>query len=409
MAAVTVALALLFSSSVLPALGAEIRVSGAPLWISAAAERAVDAVWSELSRSGLSRLRAVETLGLVSSRLFNGYDIDVVKNGRENPSIVLSAEKILPWEIEFISPDLKEPFSRWMDDDLKSVESEMLGKLSGVPYQALTWGDDAFRSELRAVMEDKMPGWRGGAIVRFKEEGVLLELTVTPESPYVLATDPTIYSGTLPNILMDRLKESLLKDLSPVMGLPVSWIESHGEALDRWASAMVERRNTVSNSRSDVSISVVPSQITKVDALVESRRYVLRAWLAAQAGANGRSPELGFHIGRFVKLVPRWESELYGEFLVDLENWSLESRVGLRWGLVDPVWIGVEYVDPDDELWYRLWVRGHKKGPYFWCRYSEDYENQMALGYRINQVVSVEVNYDDRYDDRWSLRAIGDL
>lgn len=409
MAAVTVALALLFSSLVLPALGSEIKVSGAPLWISDAAERAVDAVWTELSRSGLSRSRAVDTLGLVSGRLFNGYDVEVVKNGRSSPSIVLSAQKVLPWQVKFRSPELREPFSLWMADDLESVESEMLDKLSGVPYQALTWGDDAFRAELRSVMEDRMPGWRGGAVVRLKDGGILLELTVTPEPPYVLATDPAIYSGTLPNMLMDRLKESLLKDLSPVMGLPVSWIESHGEALDLWAKAMIEKRNTVSNSRSDVSLSVVPSQITRVDALVESRRYVLRAWLAAQAGANGRSPELGLHLGRFVKLVPRWESELYGEFLVDLENWSLESRMGLRWGLVDPVWIGVEYVDPDDELWYRLWVRGHRKGPYFWCRYSENDESQMALGYRINQVVSVEINYDDRYDDRWSLRAVGDL
>ena len=197
--------------------------------------------------------------------------------------------------------------------------------------------------------------------------------------------------------------------MSPIIGLPVSWIDRHRAEVDEWATKSLEMRNTVSKSDSKVSISVMPEEIARIEGTVESRRYVLKGWLSAHAGAQGRSPEFGLHLGRIAQVIPDWDWELYVEAILELEKWELESRWGVRWAVNGPLWLGVEYTDPDDYLWYRLWIKGNKKGPYLWWRYSEESENQGALGYRLNQAISLELHYDDRYDDRWSIRAVGDL
>ncbi len=405
MAAVTVAMALLFGS---PLMAQPVSVSGPPQWLAVAANRAVNAVWGELAGKGLSMESAVETLRLVAGRLFSGYSV-CVDYRDSGISLRLEPEKEPHWEVVLIPPSLPDPLKKWLDSDGESVKESLLSDLSKVPYQALAWGDDALRDLVKAVMETNMPGWRGAVVVRLQEDRSILELSVFPYPPLVLASQPSIYSGTLPNILREGLKESLIKDMSPLTGLPVPWVDRHKDEVNLWAQSQVARRNAVVNSKATVSVAVDPREITKIDGVVESGVYVLRGWLATHAGADGRPPELGIHIGRFVRFFPEWDWELYCEAILDLEDWALESRWGARWALRDPVWIGVEYAAPEDLLWYRLWIRGNRKGPYLWWRCSEERDSQAALGYRMNETISIELHYDDRFGDRWSLRAIGDL
>ena len=404
-AAVAVATALFFLPSEMS--GAP-SVVGPPYWLNQAAERASDAVWSELIGKGLSDSSMIKTFSLVMGRLFSGYEV-VVKEATEGPSLRLIPEGPALWDVAVVYPDIPEPSLSWLRSDGDGVMSELRSELVSVPYQAISWGDEALRGLVDDVISRHMPGWRGSVVVRLKDDVAILELSVFPSPPLILATYPSIYSGTLPNLLREGLRESLVKDMSPIIGLPVSWIDKHRAEVDEWATRSLERRNTVSKSDSKVSISVTPEEIARVEGTVESRRYVLKGWLSAHAGAQGRPPEFGLHLGRIVQVIPDWDWELYAEAILELEEWELESRWGVRWAVNGPLWLGVEYTAPDDYLWYRLWIKGNKKGPYLWWRYSEESENQGALGYRLNQTISLELHYDDRHDDRWSIRAVGDL
>lgn len=406
MAAVAVAIALFFLCP--PSSWASPSVEGLPLWLRESAERASTAVWSELENKGLSNEPMGDTFALVMGRIFSGYQVELIWRDLD-PVLKMTAKDPSRWIVEMIYPEIPEPPLSWLKEDGEKVASLLASHLSSVPYQALSWGDEALRSLVSDSLSLYLPGWKGSVVVRLKEDISVIELSVYPSPPLILATYPSIYSGTLPNLLREGLRESLIKDMAPLLGLPVPWVERRMEQVNRWAVATLERRNTVINSNAQVSLSIIPGEIAKVEGTVDSRRYVLRAWLSAQAGAGGRSPEFGLHLGRIVQVFPNWDWELYGEGILDLEDWNLESRWGLRWSIDGPLWLGAEYVAPDNRLWYRLWLEGNVKGPYLWWRYSEDRDNQGALGYRLNQTISLELHYDDRYDDRWSIRAVGDL
>lgn len=402
---VAVAAALFFGS---PLEALTLSVYGPPQWLAVAADRAVHAVWDELAGKDLPVDLAIKTLGLVAGRLFPGYSVGAELLGADI-CLRLKPEKTPRWETVLKAPPLAEPLSGWLNEDGEEIKKSLLENLSGVPYEALAWGGDALRDLVDFLMDRHMPGWKGTVVVRLQENRSVLELSVFPSSPLVLASQPRIYSGTLPNILRENLKESLIKDMSPLTGLPVRWVERHKDKIGLWAQSRMARRNTVVNSKAEVSVAVTPREIMKIDGTAESGTYVLRGWLAAYAGADGRPPEFGIHVGRFISAFGGWDWELYGEAILELDDWSLGSRLGGRWEFLDPLWLGVEYGTPDDLLWYGLWVRGNRRGPYLWWRYSQERDNQGAFGYRLNETVAVELHFDDRYEDHWSLRAIGDL
>ncbi len=54
-------------------------------------------------------------------------------------------------------------------------------------------------------------------------------------------------------------------------------------------------------------------------------------------------------------------------------------------------------------------MTGKVKQPYFWVRFSENSEKNMGVGYRLNEFLSIELHYDERDDDQWSIRAVGNL
>ena len=47
--------------------------------------------------------------------------------------------------------------------------------------------------------------------------------------------------------------------------------------------------------------------------------------------------------------------------------------------------------------------------PYAWIRLREDGVFNGALGWRATEYISFEVEYDERDEDRWSLKMIGNL
>ena len=383
-----------------------VLVAGPPEWLSIAAERAVNAVWIELDQQNISKKKALETLALVGRRLFSGYSVTV---DPDEPVLYLIPDQVSAWSVSIRYPELSSPMYNWLRDDMVPVREGVMAALEGVSPSALGWADRDFREYLSLLMTRYVPGWRSSMMVRVGHEKATLEISITPESPLILITNPAIYSATLPNFLRDSLRKSLLKDLSPIAGLPVSWIELHIAKVESWTEELLNDRNTVSNSLSNVKVSIDPGLISKVDARVESSRYSFRVWLAAYSGVNDRPPEFGLHVGRNVQILSGWESELYAEFLLDLDDFDLEDRWGLRWNVKGPVYIGAEYSFPESILWYRLWLEGNNVGPYLWIRYSERDESVFSVGYRINQRISIELNYDDRYDDRLSIKAVGDL
>lgn len=71
--------------------------------------------------------------------------------------------------------------------------------------------------------------------------------------------------------------------------------------------------------------------------------------------------------------------------------------------------MGTERELEEDKTWCRLWIEGGIKAFYAWWRYSEDSENNAALGYRFTEHLSLEIYLDERDDDEVSVRAVGNF
>ena len=399
-AAVSIATALFFS---VPAHA--MTVEGVPLWLQSHVLRSLGAVWDEIP-AGYREIDRVRTLALVASRLFTGYRI-TVDSRNTGPHVSFQVENPLTWDVAPVMPQLREPVTFWFGRDLQGIGGEIAPLLEGLPAEALSWVDSALKEQIKLVVERRLPGWSPSLLVRLEKETGILQLSFQPQQPLVLAVTPSIFSFTLPAMFQSDLAAKLIPGLSSIIGLPVVWIARHKEDVEMLAREFLGERNAVLNTRSRVEVEFVPDQISALDAAVESERLIFQVWISAYAGIKGRYPEIGMLLGWNTKHLTGIDLELYGEGLMDISDLDLTSRLGFRFPLWGRLRVGLEMEWPQQELWYRAsWDPNRLRQPYAWWRYNSEFGHNAALGYRVNENISIEIHYDSRYDDKLGLRGI---
>jgi len=406
-AAAVLSAAALVSVCVTPAFPA-VTVSGLPQWLEANAEKSLTTVWEQMD-SSLSINKRKKMIELVAGKLFSGYHISSIKPDKKELEFNFKPLSKGNWKVLFNIPELNESAESWFRADAEKAEKEVAELLKEFPPEALSWADFALERKIDEVMDKYLAGWATGMVVQLKKDVNILKILFSPEPPLVLAFDPLVDSTTIPYVFRSELRKSLLSDLSSFTGLPVVWLQSHKTEFEKLTAARLSKRNTVQNARARVDIDAEPGQISQIQATVESGRYSLSSWLAVYIGADERYPEFGLHLGRITQPFSGWDLELYGEFITKVDDLDLESRLGMRWSPLDNIWLGLEYVDPDDLVWYRILYSGSLKRPYFWWRHSSEREDHFALGWHLTQYLGIELVYDERYEDKWSIRLLNNL
>lgn len=373
-------------------------------------ERSAETVWSEIaSGEEAGGQKALSLLSMVSERVFTGFSVvEAVRDGQDVLLRLEPGEKI-PWVVEIASPQLSPPVSSWFQEDVSGLEEKIAELLPLLPLDALTWADLSLRDAIASIAAAQVPGWTPGLLVKLQDGRRILQISFVPRPPLVLAIVPKVYSSSLPVMLRSDLRENMLRTLAPVVGLPIEWAGANRKRIEALAEGKLLDSNTVGNTRATVEVHFQPGQIAPANAEVESPRYSIRAWVAAYAGSDTKFPEIGLHLGR--KFVPfsGLTMELYGEWLLSANDFSLESRWGVRWSPWEHIMAGVEHSYPGSVTWYRLWFEGGVNAPYAWWRISEDGDHSAGIGYRINGRISLELHYDGRDDEKISLKAISDL
>ena len=405
-AGILLAAALLFP----PSARAGVKVEGVPPWLRERMERSAETVWSEIaSGEEAGEQKALSLLSMVSERVFTGFSVvEAVRDGQDVLLRLEPGEKI-PWVVEIASPQLSPPVSSWFQEDVSGLEEKIAELLPLLPLDALTWADLSLRDAIASIAAAQVPGWTPGLLVKLQDGRRILQISFAPRPPLVLAIVPKVYSSSLPVMLRSDLRENMLRTLAPVVGLPIEWAGANSKRIEALAEGKLLDSNTVGNTRATVEVHFQPGQIAPANAEVESPRYSIRAWVAAYAGSDTKFPEIGLHLGR--KFVPfsGLTMELYGEWLLSANDFSLESRWGVRWSPWKHIMAGVEQAYPGSVTWYRLWFEGGVNAPYAWWRISEDGDHSAGIGYRINGRISLELHYDGRDDEKISLKAISDL
>lgn len=392
--------------------GGAVQVRGLPVWLAPVAERGLSAVWGKIPEGYVQETRE-RLLRTVASRLFEGYRVDQVGQLSSAGALVvaLAPEGPVPaMKAAIVPPSLDDPLDRWFTADSEGLEDEIAHLVAHVPLASLGWGGEALRTAIVGLFSDRLPGWEPSMLIRNGNGEPVIEIRVTPAEPFVLAVEPHLDSSSLPvTMIRTDIQEDLFDLTRQVAGVPVPWLERHKEDFQSWVAAGLSDRQLVERLKGQVRVEVSPARITRARVNLESRRYAIWGWIAAYAGTEDRYPELGIHLGRRVQPWSGWEAELYAEGVLTLDDFGLESRWGLRWALAEHLWIGAERVFPDEKWWGRLSFDAGPRNTYAWWRYSEDDDSHFGIGYRLNEHISLELHYDDRDDDAWSIRALGNL
>jgi len=390
---------------------ASVVIEGAPLWLRERMERSAASVWAEIRQGGSASANdSLRLLSLVAERVFAGFDVaDSFFRGKDAVLRVRPLGGTSPWRVEISPPQLVSPVDGWFREDVSGLGEKIRTHLGDLPVDALSWADSPLKELIDTLCSPRLPGWIPSLLVRLEQEGPILRVSFVPRPPFVLAVVPRVSSDTLPVMLRSDLNENVLRTLSPVVGLPIDWVSAHREKVEAMAAESLRQTNIVGNTRSAVVVSFRPAQIAAADAFVDSPKYSVRAWVAAYAGSDTKYPEIGLHMGRKFLPVSGWNMELYGEWILSANDFSLESRWGIRWSPWNNILAGVERAFPGNVTWYRIWIEGGVRAPYLWWRISEDGDHHVGAGYRLNQRISLEIHYDGRDENKISIRALSDL
>ncbi len=384
-------------------------VDGLPAWQSALAEQSLLAVHKSMP-AGQSPGYQAEILKTVASRLFSGYKIETLASGDGNIAVKFAPEgDVTPWSVEVRTPQLQVPPLDWFNNDVQHLREEALVLLQGVPLESLSWSDKALQEEIEKLAGEKLPGWAPSLLLAAKDDLRILTIAFAPQMPMILAVNPKLVSNSLPTLLHGELREGLMGQFAPFIGIPVIWASRHSADMKLWAEEYINERRITERSASKAQAEFQPSQISQLNVRVESRYYTIGAWAAIYAGTSDKSAELGVHLGRKVELLPEVDMEAYAEGILGLQEWNINGRFGLRWRSVRDLWIGGEWDTKDDMWWGRLSMDPQLHKPYVWLRFREDGKFNGAVGWRATENISFEVEYDARDDDRWSLKMLGNL
>ncbi|HCP07046.1 MAG TPA: hypothetical protein DIT24_01160, partial [Synergistaceae bacterium] len=234
-------------------------------------------------------------------------------------------------------------------------------------------------------------------------------VSFNPLSPVIIAYSPRISSRTFPRILQSEIADNALEALAPFLGLPGDWVNRHRRSIEELVAGTLETKWAAREVRGDVTVGITPERIAPVEIRVESDRYTLQAWAAVHLGSDERHPEIGVHIGRMTSPIKGWELEIYGEFVAATNDLDLESRWGARWSAWPDVWIGSEIAYPGEDVWFRVWLDEILPRVYLWGRLNGEGDSVAGIGWRFGGYLAWELYYDNRDEDRISVRLVGNL
>ena len=380
-----------------------LSVKGIPEWLEPAVVRSLNAVWSEIPED--SNIDREGTLTLVASRLFTGYDVKIKSEGRGPVVFFNVAENLIEPEIKLNSPELRDFAIEWFNADIKGLENEILDLIKILPQSALTWADEALREEISNLIKIRLPGWEFSQQIFISKDSTLLNVTFRPSAKMILAVKPSLYSHTIPVMFRSDLEAKLIPAFSPLIGVPVAWAEKHKSEIENLGREFLEDRHSVENLRADVNINFTSNTVSNLEARVDSRDYMFQMWVSAYAGIEGRYPELGAFFG----FRPSWKlkPEFYAELILALEDFELTHRWGARIELIENLWAGIENQWPENKYFFRLQYSPLKiRRPFALWRYSPELDvHEAALGYKIDEHMSIEIYYFSGGDEKFGLRG----
>ena len=382
-------------------------VKNLPLWQEKLATKSLTAVLDKMPRSYNSR-QELNLLEAVCDKLFQGYKVEIAEEGRK---FVFNFEPKVAteWRVKINKPQLNDLVAQWFDEDTKSLAEEIEKLLSSAPLESLSWSESELHEEIYALVEEHLPSWQPTFLITEGDEGLLLEISFAPKMPLVLALEPSVTSTSLPAILSSGIKRELLLKTSALTGLPVAWVKKHSCDIEQFAVTTADEQILVSSLGGTSKAKFSASELAKLNLRVESKRLALAVWAAAYAGTDNKSAELGVHAGGKLPFFFGTELELYTEGIVNMRNWTLDGRFGSRWQVAKDIWFGGEFDTQDDTFWAKVSLAPRVYRFYLWFRYGQYGNYNGAVGYRADDNISFEVEYDSRYDKVWRLKLIGNL
>jgi len=238
-------------------------------------------------------------------------------------------------------------------------------------------------------------------IERSIELGAVAKITVTlePEKDLIELIRPRMYSSTLYNVILDRMRERLLAEADFMVGMPRSEIEGAADEIAGVLSEAIEEDAMAKQLRANASISVetLESQpIVRIDAVVDSNLCDL--WLETFVDFGNESRDSSEVQSRMGVLLTRGV-EVFVNLNYFTNDSTLQTDVALGFRPVRGTFAAVGY-DLDRKA-MKYFVE-QEISPGFRLRgeiFEDDSLNEFGMTYQFQQYLSAGIytNGDNEY------------
>lgn len=240
---------------------------------------------------------------------------------------------------------------------------------------------------------DPAPGiFNGFAVthtVDISQPDVQVTLHLEPETDVIELIRPRMYSHTLYNVILDRLRERINAEANMITGMPRCLVEVSIDELSAHLENAIEQDSLAQsfNAYANVNMEIMPLEpVVRIDVIVESRSYDLKLEALIDFGNESRdSSEVQ---ARFGFLAMR-SVEAFVNLNFFTNDATLETDIGLGLRPTRGTFAAIGYDLERDSFKYFLeqeFTTGFMlRGEIF----EEDTFNEFGLSYQLQQYLSV--------------------
>ncbi|MDR3561805.1 MAG: hypothetical protein P4N59_10270 [Negativicutes bacterium] len=285
--------------------------------------------------------------------------------------------------------------------DMGNIGEKINDVLLGMPVDAVDWAGGVSRTLIREILAAQLPEFRANLDITAGQTTVI-KLSLLPAGSVIHDVKVTLRSHSIPNMLLLEAKAPLEDAAAVLRGLPVAYVERHGDYFTNLFIAAVASDSMVRNY--GLKLSSQLNTGTETEVVVNAETYKFKVTLEGylDVGRSGSNTSAQLHVGEFVSK----RDELFFEttFIPASVSWELEPGWGHRMG--DSTEAGFRYHinDKNNILWLNQEIGKH------WAlrleRTPVTDHNELRVRYKLHDFLSVEYVFTN--NERW-LRLVGNL
>ncbi|MGE5557121.1 MAG: hypothetical protein ACM3WV_00770 [Bacillota bacterium] len=224
----------------------------------------------------------------------------------------------------------------WLFDRNKNYLQQQLSSfLLGLPVESLEWSGGLLEPILKFTAQQVFPGFEIRTEV-VTGETILVRYILTPDSPVLEDVSIEIFTGTMPQTIVNLLRPSIRETLESCKGMPVAYLQFNEGNLTKLVDNQISGFSWMPPLRVRSQIEWRFKEVTELYVNIDSDNF---QWQVLGSFSIDGHNEMNFNVKTGWRLQRKWT--LLSEFQIDRDA-GREFLIGISnhfWEQTDLAWM----------------------------------------------------------------------